>query len=569
MASNALTVAKPRTLGCIHPQVALAHQNSVQVGIFRCSEKSLRSIIPHARKKDEPETPRSYEDVLQQREQQLWDRQYQMMDAGAKEARNNYETLLRAHAQLQSQFLAERELWAQQEDALRKENAELRSQILYTAAKLASSGPRISSSVRNNGIDSDVVDGRAAAGELPGPAAQPTSQPFAAPSRSSQSDISAAFEAASAAAADQEVPSWASEIEAAMEAVDKMDILTQDVDYAALAARNKQPLTHTHPLENGSSTTTAAPTSAAAAAEDNTEGISAGASPTGPPPDLAVGSDDIFWVNQLHTAMVDAGFYPGDDEIDAFFFGDSTLCALMTFQACEGLPETGAVDENTWKALLGPELTLKPSRDLTADQSANLPGITDEQNITDKGETESKPFAELFAASSEQSVVVGSHGEIESETNRTIFSETDIYPDGHVVQDSVETTVTHAETKSTAAPPLTKWPSLIDGDGGKYVHALHVLLDNAGYCAGEDDVRWWQYGDSTVTAVKTFQACSGIPESGATCVRTWQALMPPGSVPNDLLSVQSGHSDDDDLAEPGEGRVWLLGEQRWEIIKKY
>jgi len=515
---------------------------------------------------------RSYEDVLQQREQQLWDRQYHMMDAAAKEARNNYETLLRAHAQLQSQLLAERELWAQQEDTLRKENAELRSQILYTAAKLASLGPRTDSAVRSNGNDSNVVDGRAAAGELPSPSVQPTSQHSAAPSNSSQSEISTAFEAASAA--EQDAPSWSAEIEAAMKAVDKLDILTQDVDYAAMAARNKQPQapTPTHPPnDNNSSTTSTATTSAAAAAaaEESIEEISAGASPTGPPPDLAIGSDDIFWVNQLHTAMVDAGFYPGDDEIDAFFFGDSTMSALMTFQACEGLPETGAVDEDTWKVLLGPELTLKPSRDLTADQSVNVPGITDKQSIADNGEMKSKPFAELFAASSEQTVVVGSDLEIESETNRTTVSETDIYPDGHVVQDSVETTVTHAETKKTMAPPLTKWPSLIDGDGGKHVHALHVLLDDAGFCAGEDDVRWWQYGDSTVNAVKTFQACSGIPESGATCVRTWQALMPPGSVPNDLLTVQSGHSDDEDLAEPGEGRVWLLGEQRWEVIKKF
>jgi peptidoglycan hydrolase-like protein with peptidoglycan-binding domain len=485
-----------------------------------------------------------------------------MMDAAAKEARNNYETLLRAHAQLQSQLLAERELWAQQEDTLRKENAELRSQILYTAAKLASSGPQISSNVRSNSVDSNVVDGRAAAGELPSPAPQPTSpQPsssFAAPSTQSiQRGISAAFNAASAAAAEQEAPSWASEIEAAMSAVDNLDILTQDVDYAAVARNKQQQAPTASTPDIGVSTTSIA-------AEEEVE-IPAGASPTGPPPNLAIGSDDIFWVNQLHTAMVDAGFYPGDDEIDAYFFGDSTLSALMTFQACEGLSETGAVDEDTWKKLLGPELTLKPSRDLTADQSANIPGITDKLN---KKENESKPFAELFTASSEQTVVVGSDGAIESETSHTTVSETDIYLDGHVVKDSVETTVTHTETKKPVEA-LMKWPSLIDGDGGKYVHALHVLLDDAGFSPGEDDIRWWQFGDSTVAAVKTFQACNGIPESGAACVRTWQALMPEGSVPNDILSVQSGHSDDDDLAEPGEGRVWLLGEQRWEVIKPF
>jgi hypothetical protein len=506
-----------------------------------------------------------------------------MMDAASKEARNNYETLLRAHAQLQSQLLAERELWAQQEDILRKENAELRSQILYTAAKLASSGPQITSSVRSNAADGNIVDGRAAAGELPSPTAASQSNSSAASvfasTSSNQSDISAAFSAASAAAEEQqqqEVPSWASEIEAAMEAVDALDILTQDVDYAAIA-RSKQQQQQQQTKTPGTPSESAPSAPNTAAAELSEEEIinkleTTGASPTGPPPDLAVGSDDIFWVNQLHTAMVDAGFYPGDDEIDAFFFGDSTLSALMTFQACEGLSETGAVDIDTWKVLLGPELTLKPSRDLTADQLSNFPGVSNKTGTTSsistkESENNAKPFAELFAASSELTVVMGSDGEVESETNRITVSETDIYQDGHVVQDSIETTVTHTETKKVIET-LTKWPSLIDGDGGKAVHALHVLLDEAGFCAGGDDVRWWQYGDSTVNAVKTFQACSGIPESGATCVRTWQALMPPGSVPSDIMNVQSGHSDDEDLSEPGADRVWLLGEQRWEIIKR-
>jgi hypothetical protein len=47
MANHGLTVAKPQMLGRIHPQVALSRQNSVQVGIFRCSDKVLRSIIPY------------------------------------------------------------------------------------------------------------------------------------------------------------------------------------------------------------------------------------------------------------------------------------------------------------------------------------------------------------------------------------------------------------------------------------------------------------------------------------------------------------------------------------------
>jgi hypothetical protein len=108
----------------------------------------------------------------------------------------------------------------------------------------------------------------------------------------------------------------------------------------------------------------------------------------GTPPVLTDGSDDIFWVNQLHTALDERGFAPGDEEVENWFFGEQTLSALLTFQvgafvyhldvrlrrsctgwphynsdlhwygdvgeqASVGLPETGACDEATWNALLG------------------------------------------------------------------------------------------------------------------------------------------------------------------------------------------------------------------------
>jgi hypothetical protein len=43
---------------------------------------------------------------------------------------------------------------------------------------------------------------------------------------------------------------------------------------------------------------------------------------------------------------------PGDDDIEGWFFGDSTLDALLVFQACEDLPQTGVVDQATWDRLL-------------------------------------------------------------------------------------------------------------------------------------------------------------------------------------------------------------------------
>jgi peptidoglycan hydrolase-like protein with peptidoglycan-binding domain len=103
----------------------------------------------------------------------------------------------------------------------------------------------------------------------------------------------------------------------------------------------------------------------------------------------------------------------------------------------------------------------------------------------------------------------------------------------------------------------------MENDGGQGVHALHVALEAAGYYPGEDDVRWWTFGSETLAAVKTAQACNGLPESGVSCAATWRLLLGEGATPGDLATLRSGNSDDEDLEFQGD-RVWLIGEQRWE-----
>ena len=51
------------------------------------------------------------------------------------------------------------------------------------------------------------------------------------------------------------------------------------------------------------------------------------------PPTLSLGADDIFWVAKLHSALDEHGYYPGDEEVEAWVFGEQTLSALLTFQA--------------------------------------------------------------------------------------------------------------------------------------------------------------------------------------------------------------------------------------------
>ena len=89
---------------------------------------------------------------------------------------------------------------------------------------------------------------------------------------------------------------------------------------------------------------------------------------------------------------------------------------------------------------------------------------------------------------------------------------------------------------------------------------------------GDDDEQWWQFGDATHNALVTFQACSGLPESGVADERTWRKLLsvankdvdPSSFVPADVDSLTSGDVNDDDmLGNHHSGMVFLLGEQRW------
>lgn len=65
-----------------------------------------------------------------------------------------------------------------------------------------------------------------------------------------------------------------------------------------------------------------------------------------------------------------------------------------------------------------------------------------------------------------------------------------------------------------------------------------------------------------------------LPESGVCDERCWRALLGSGAQPADLLQLKlaAGAGSDgegeggyeEDMAQASEGRVWLVGEQRWE-----
>ena len=71
-------------------------------------------------------------------------------------------------------------------------------------------------------------------------------------------------------------------------------------------------------------------------------------------------------VHELQVALNRAGFHCGDDDEQWWQFGDATYSALLTFQACSSLPESGVVDAATWVALLGPDATPEDGAALSA-----------------------------------------------------------------------------------------------------------------------------------------------------------------------------------------------------------
>ena len=49
-------------------------------------------------------------------------------------------------------------------------------------------------------------------------------------------------------------------------------------------------------------------------------------------PVLVPGCDDIFWMHRLHGALSGHGLHCGDEEMEAWVFGDQTQSALLTYQ---------------------------------------------------------------------------------------------------------------------------------------------------------------------------------------------------------------------------------------------
>lgn len=289
--------------------------------------------------------------------------------------------------------------------------------------------------------------------------------------------------------------------------------------------------------------------------------------PVAPPPTLIEGSDDLFWVNALQAGLAAQAYHCGDEEAEDFYFGSGTRSALLTFQACAGLPETGVCDGATWTALLGAEglADLRPptpEEEEAADDALSAAVGVGRAGLT----TAPAPPPTPAALPTKDSPVVETWS---SSTTTTTVTDVEDAAHHHHTRVTVEEELASGSAvvvppPSSPSPPRTAWPIVREGDGGRPVHELQVALNKHGFHCGDDDEQWWQFGDPTHSALATFQACSGLPESGVADEKTWLALLGPDATPEDGAALSAGNNTDDDmLGGHHEGMIYLVGEQRW------
>ena len=228
-------------------------------------------------------------------------------------------------------------------------------------------------------------------------------------------------------------------------------------------------------------------------------------------------------------------------------FAAGTEEALMYFQACNGLADTGVVDEATWDALIA---------------KSGFQARLDEAPAAAAPPPPPPPPAPAPApppppASSEfqRRHDIGSPAPEADAPTKYRFTK-------HYASETVFRPIVRLE------------------EGGADVREMQAAMSRAGFDCGDDDMEYWYFGYQTEEALKTFQSANGLPESGVCCAMTWVALLGEEAVATprvDDPDTDPGNLDDgfgsdscrlnadlDCNSLDDKGGVYLLGEQRWE-----
>ncbi|KAL6748130.1 hypothetical protein V8C86DRAFT_1193498 [Haematococcus lacustris] len=252
----------------------------------------------------------------------------------------------------------------------------------------------------------------------------------------------------------------------------------------------------------------------------------------------------------------------------------------MAAQAAGRLPETGVVDSATWRFLLqgpGSELShavaaaLGGARASPPQAEPHSSGSSSSSSDGGGSSSSSNGLTEADRSISGEPAGSSAPDESSSSDQPSSSSKAGVLP-GAVFEEVGMASSSLNQSVDDPAQAVATWPVLMMDDGGKDVHLLQAALDAAGFACCEDEARWWMFGDSTLNSLKTFQACHGLAETGVCDESSWLKLMgDPAARPHQLDSFRSrllgamdDAGEDGDITGHCQGRVWLIGEQRWE-----
>ena len=267
-------------------------------------------------------------------------------------------------------------------------------------------------------------------------------------------------------------------------------------------------------------------------------------------PLLRNGDNDVYLMTLVHSALMENGFWCGEDDTEEMYFGKKTEEAVEYFQGSKGmgLEVNGMIDTETWLALLGKEkFEWGPAPGAILDEDV----ASCREGIARKAFEEAQKKLEAVSSKEEED------------------------PYGEDIEAGPRAEDDFIDVKGSSGVSV-EWPILRLDEGGLAVHKMQAMLSSLGFNCGEDDAEYWFMGTDTKNALQAFQASEMLPETGIVDFTTWKKLFEACGHENATVKTieeafamvaENEYSIDRSPGCEGEKGVWLIGEQRYENCK--
>ena len=267
-------------------------------------------------------------------------------------------------------------------------------------------------------------------------------------------------------------------------------------------------------------------------------------------PLLRNGDNDVYLMTLVHSALMENGFWCGEDDTEEMYFGKKTEEAVEYFQGSKGmgLEVNGMIDTETWLALLGKEkFEWGPAPGAILDEDV----ASCREGIARKAFEEAQKKLEAVSSKEEED------------------------PYGEDIEAGPRAEDDFIDVKGSSGVSV-EWPILRLDEGGLAVHKMQAMLSSLGFNCGEDDAEYWFMGTDTKNALQAFQASEMLPETGIVDFTTWKKLFEACGHENATVKTieeafamvaENEYSIDRSPGCEGDKGVWLIGEQRYENCK--